>query len=181
MKAIDFMVDLETLDNNPTAVIVQIGCVAYERETGEEVATFRWNVDAEDELRNGFTVNGSTIEWWMQQALDGQCSWLGASIGGKDMLQRFSKFVREHSTKKSVMWSHSTFDAPILFYHFNKYNMSTPIKYSFWLDLRTLSMLGRGVAAIPKEARPEDAHDALADCRYQVKWAVKCWKALHGK
>ena len=175
---IDFMVDLETLDNNPTAVIVQIGCVAFERDTGEEIDTFLWNVDPQSELDAGFTVNGDTIKWWMQQSADGNNTWLGVSITSQDATQRLVQFIRKHARKKSVVWSHSTFDAPILFYHFNKYGTNSGVRYAFWLDLRTLSMLGRGVAAIPKEARPEDAHDALADCRYQVKWAVKCWQAL---
>lgn len=178
---IDFMIDLETLGNGPTSVIVQIGCVSFDRDTGEVIDEFKVNVDPQSELDAGFVMDGSTVKWWMQQAMAGDATWVAASIPSLDAILSLNLFIKNRKTKKSVVWSHSTFDAPILFYHFNKLGTGSPIRYAFWLDLRTLSMLGRGVASIPKEARPDDAHDALADCKYQVKWAVKCWNALQKK
>jgi hypothetical protein len=175
------MVDLETLGNGPTSVIVQIGCVAFERDTGEIKGEFLVNVDPQLEIDEGFDVDGGTIVWWMSQTEQGNNTWYKkAPHEPRNALLSLYEFVKKWGTKKSIMWSHSTFDAPILFYHFKKFNIRSPIRYAFWLDLRTLSMLGQGVASIPKEVRPDDAHDALADCKYQVKWAVKCWKALKG-
>jgi hypothetical protein len=175
------MVDLETLGNGPTSVIVQIGCVSFDRDTGEITDEFLVNVDPQSEIDAGFQVDGGTIQWWMGQAMIGKCTWMGNSHSSKATLQALNLFINNRKTKKSIVWSHSTFDAPILSYHYNRYGMDIPIRYGFWLDLRTLSMLGRGVASIPKEAKPPDAHDALADCRYQVRWAVKCWRALVDK
>jgi len=178
---IDFMVDLETLDNGPTAVIVQIGCVSFDRDTGDIIDEFSVNVDPADEVKEGFMMSAGTVKWWMEQTLEGKNTWMGNALPSRDALAAFSLFVNNRKMKKSVMWSHSSFDAPILFYHYNKFTFRNPIRYAFWLDLRTLSMLGRGVASIPREVRPQDAHDALADCKYQAKWAAKCWTALHGK
>ncbi|MHA2069830.1 MAG: 3'-5' exonuclease [Candidatus Thorarchaeota archaeon] len=179
---IDFMVDLETLDNGPTAVVVQIGAVAFERDTGEIVSEFLTNVSIGEQLEDGFTVNGSTIKWWMGQTVEGKNTWYDKRAEpAKTAFIRLNNFLNEHASKKSVVWSHSTFDAPIIFHHFNKYDIYNAVRYAFWLDLRTLSMLGRGVASIPQDVRPDDAHDALADCKYQVKWLVKCWNALKGK
>ncbi len=178
-KMIDFMIDLETLGNGPTSAIVQIGCVAFDRYTGELHDEYLVNVHLEEEMKLGFKVDASTIEWWMLQSALGKNTWVGeSSLRPKDALLGLNKFVKDRGMKKSAMWSHATFDAPILFHHYKVMEIATPIKYSFWLDLRTLGMLGRGVASIPYEARPDDAHDALADCKYQVKWAVKCWNAL---
>jgi DNA polymerase III epsilon subunit-like protein len=182
LMALDFMVDLETMGNGPTAAIVQIGCVVFDRDSGEVFDEFKVNVDLASEVKNGFTMDASTAQWWMGQSAEGKNTWVGkASYPSKDALTLFVKFVQKYRENKSVIWSHSTFDAPILMYHFGQLAMKLPIRYAFWLDLRTLSMLGRGVASIPKEARPDDAHDAVADCYYQVKWLVKCWNALKGK
>lgn len=178
---IDFMIDLETLGSGPTSVVVQIGCVAFDRDTGEIVDEFSTNVDVQSEIDAGFQVDGSTIKWWMQQAMiggTGGATWVAASLPSRDAILALNVFINNRKMKKSVVWSHSTFDAPILFHHYKVHGTGMPIRYSFWLDLRTLSMLGRGAAHIPREARPDDAHDALADCKYQIKWAVKCWDAL---
>jgi hypothetical protein len=181
IMALDFMVDLETMGNGPDAAIVQIGCVVFDRDSGEVFDEFLVNVDLTSEINAGFRMDASTVGWWMDQTAKGKNTWHGkTSYPTKDAFTLFIKFVQKYKEVKSIMWSHSTFDAPILTYHFRMLAIQNPIRYAFWLDLRTISMLGQGVASIPKEVRPDDTHDALADCYYQVKWLVKCWKALKG-
>lgn len=176
----DFMVDLETLDNIPTAVVVQIGAIAFDRADGSIVAEFCTNVDIQSELDAGFSISGSTIGFWMQQALQGQCTWLTGGRDSKRAMQDFIDFLDTYTTKSSLIWSHSTFDAPILFYHMNKHGLRTKAHWNKWVDLRTISFMARQVTSVPASERPEDAHDALADCKYQLKWLNVCRKILKG-
>lgn len=174
----DFMVDLETLSSDPTAVVVQIGVVAFDIQTGRIEAERLINVDPHSEILEGFTVDGGTIMWWMDQAKGGKCTWNSGNVDSKEAWIRFCAFIKAYGNKNSRMWSHATFDAPIVTYHLNRLGLAQPVHYNRYLDLRTISVLTRGRFSIPKTVRPDDAHDALADCRYQIKWLVECWRRL---
>ena len=180
---IDFMLDLETLDNNPTAAVVQIGCVCFVRETGEVKGEFIRNVDLASEMDDGFTVNADTIQWWMGQAALGNDTWSDrGGVPGAEALQNLNAFILDYKTKSSLMWSHSTFDAPIMTYHYNKLGVKQPFRYNQWVDLRTISLMAKGLLTVPKSVKPkEGTHDALVDCRYQVAWFVQCYNAIKAK
>lgn len=64
------MIDLETMDNRPTAAIVAIGAVAFDPATGEvdTDCAFYINIDLQSSLDAGLTVSGSTVNWWLQQS-----------------------------------------------------------------------------------------------------------------
>lgn len=64
------MIDLETMDNRPTAAIVAIGAVAFDPATSEvdTDCAFYINVDLQSSLDAGLTVSGSTVNWWLQQS-----------------------------------------------------------------------------------------------------------------
>jgi len=167
------MVDLETMGNGPTSAVVQIGGVKFDPMTGTLGEKFTYNVSLPLEIDMGFDVDGSTIEWWMQQE---HKTWMGQEFTPEIAWSKLALFLKG----SSYVWSHSTFDAPIIFYHFKKLKIGMPVKYTAWLDLRTLSQMTKGVYSIPKSVRPDDAHDALADAVYQAEWASKCYQILKG-
>lgn len=60
------VVDIETLDTAPTAVILSIGAVAFkDSEIKGEFATF---ISVQDSLRLGRTTSVDTLEWWKNQS-----------------------------------------------------------------------------------------------------------------
>jgi hypothetical protein len=172
----DFMIDLETMDNGPTSAIVQIGAVFFDIDSGKIGNEILVNVNLQDEMDNGFTVNGDTIMWWMSQD---DKTWLkGHKMNSRSGAQNLVNFLSNNGPSKSRVWSHSTFDAPIVMYHFNKHGMRNPVRYGSWYDLRTIGYLAKGLGSIPHTERPEGTHDALVDARYQVEWLVVCWDII---
>lgn len=167
---LDLMVDIETLGTGSNALIIQIGACYFDRLTGQIGDTFCQNISISDGLTQGFSVDGSTIEFWLQQP--GR-SFLLATQDVKTVLEDFSKFAKRC---KSV-WAHATFDFPILANAYYRLHMKLPFYYGLARDIRTLVDLS-GVE--PPETTPEKTHNALDDCIYQVGYCTKCFKKLRG-
>lgn len=172
----DVMLDLETFGNSKTSVIVQIGACYFDRYTGEIGDTFKINIDAESSLREGFDVWGSTIYWWLDQSEDARKSILAEPrvdvLEAVNQLNDFIKGVKQ-------IWSHATFDFVILKGHFEKLNIKPNFHYRAARDLRTLTDLA-GIKDWKKYERVGTHHDALDDCKFQVKYAVDCFNILRG-
>ena len=65
----DVMIDLETLDTSPTAVVLSLGAVAFDPYTHAHGATFyvEFTNFLEQQTGVGRTISPSTMLWWMQQ------------------------------------------------------------------------------------------------------------------
>lgn len=61
------MLDLETMGSAPTGAIVQIGAVAFTEVAVFEDGAFRRSVDLGSSMGIGMTVDGSTVDWWLDQ------------------------------------------------------------------------------------------------------------------
>lgn len=167
------MVDIETLGCKPNAVIVQIGACFFDRDTGEMGAQFIENVCPQDCIDKGFTVDGDTIKFWLEQE---KHDWVKEGQNLRDVLGDFRVFAK--SCK--YVWAHATFDFPILVYAYNHLCIDLPFHYRAMRDLRTLVDLAGIEYHTAKERK--GSHNALADCRYQVKYCVECLnKIKHGK
>ena len=62
------MIDLETLDVLPTAVVLTIGGVKFDPNSVKETTQhfyYRFNVD--EQLSKGRTTSKSTLDWWSTQ------------------------------------------------------------------------------------------------------------------
>ena len=57
---LNITIDIETLSTSSNAVITQIGAVC---DHGE----FQQFVDIQNSMNSGFSVDASTITWWMKQ------------------------------------------------------------------------------------------------------------------
>lgn len=169
----DIMIDLETMGNQPTSAIIQIGACYFDRNTGEIGNTFLENVSLADSMMHGLTVDASTIEWWMVQE---NKSWLVSPRRLADALGVLFNFIKT----KTYIWSHSTFDIPILNNAYNRIESKAPFHYRMTRDLRTLTHLSGSSKNESTEVRDEgaDAHNALNDCLYQVKYTVECLNKL---
>lgn len=165
----DLMVDIETLGTSPTALITQIGACYFDRLTGQIGDKLCHNVSIQDGLDLGFSVDGSTIEFWLRQP--GRTFLEGPLYSVGDALANFSSFAKGCTSA----WAHATFDFPILANAYNVLRMKLPFSYRLTRDIRTLVDLS-GVK-VPKAAS-EETHNALDDCIYQVEYCVKYFKEL---
>lgn len=61
------MVDIETLDNTSTSLILSIGACVFD-ENGVGTGHFYTTVNAASCRRIGMTVSNDTVSWWMRQS-----------------------------------------------------------------------------------------------------------------
>jgi hypothetical protein len=62
-------IDFETLDLTETAVALSCGIVIFNAVTGETALETEVLLDVDQQIRQGRTVSGSTLKWWIEQAL----------------------------------------------------------------------------------------------------------------
>lgn len=71
MKTRQILIDNETLDIAPSAVLLTIGAVAVEIEDGQAIVLARWYrrlLWDTGSRQAGRTVNQSTVDWWLDQS-----------------------------------------------------------------------------------------------------------------
>lgn len=168
----DLMVDIETLGTGINSVITQIGACYFDRFTGELGETFLVNIRIQDCLDKGLTVDGGAIKFWFEQ---NHKDFLEAPIDLTKALGHFKQFCK----KDTIAWAHATFDFPIISNAYRLHSQGLPFSYRNMRDIRTLVDL----ANIPyKQYKREGTHhNALDDCKYQVKYCVDCFRALKGE
>ena len=132
----DVMVDIETLGTRPTSVMTQLGACYFDRKTGEIGNKFLYNINIGSALMVGLTIDTETIEWWKGQYILGQDSWIYDTVNLAQVLNAFDKFISDNEI--DGVWSHATFDMPILAYNYSVYGMKMPFNFRKCRDIRTI-------------------------------------------
>lgn len=167
----DLMVDLETLDNCPSAVVLSIGVVAFDANDPSVTRKhYHVHLHADDQRRVGRTIGADTVLWWLQQGAGARAD----LVAGQDepdlpafALHDLAMFIKEHTNPDKVrVWGNGAgFDEPILASMYRSYNMPLPWEFYNSRCLRTLKALFK-----PKFRLPEDQkHNALNDAIAQVE------------
>lgn len=160
---IHIMVDLETYDTKPTAVILSIGAVvivdpiqSYYRELDPTTQTYR-------------TVSDSTKEWLSKQPMPlpvGPYS-LYAALSG------FTAWIKSFN-REPVIWCKGTdFDVAILANAYQQMYLLVPWKYNNIRDCRTMFKVAQWE---PKKAN----HNALQDASDQAIDLLGALNKLNG-
>ena len=147
---------------------MQIGACYFDRETGETGLTFTANVEA-GSRHDDFTTDLDTMKWWLGNSPEARSSinrraipLVSALSGLKDFL-----LIGGADTK---LWSHATFDMPILANAFKVYGIQNPIPFRNMRDLRTLMGLANHHSNAVREGTH---HDALDDALFQATYAME--------
>jgi hypothetical protein len=169
----DIMIDIETLGTRSTSAIVQIGACYFDRKTGEIGEEFSMNSNCGGRL--SFTTDDSTLEWWKEQSKEAKKSVFGDPVHEiEDVLEALSKFLK----KGKYLWSHATFDIPIICHAYDVCGMKMPIHYRSMRDIRTLMDLADHTSEIVREGIH---HNALDDAKYQAQYCAEAMQKLLGK
>ena len=142
------MVDLETLDTVPTAAIIAIGAVAFDpegdglpplAEMSEAIGKFYIRVSLDSCLRNGLTVDGSTVSWWLRQENDARQEAAAAVDGGVDLSSALWSFRHWYQRVRPIrVWGNgSSFDISILEHAYRRVHSRPPWDYKAVRDMRT--------------------------------------------
>lgn len=163
------MIDLETMDNRPTAAIASIGAVWFEPSGSWIGRTFNMHVDLVDCQRHGLTIGADTVLWWLYQSEEA----IASLRNGQDCaaplvtaLDAFDAFVDFDDPEFGEVWCNgASFDFPILANAFRAAGGKAPWKFWQERDLRTL----KGLSPDLRIERSGTHHNALDDALHQAR------------
>lgn len=162
----DVMIDFEALGKNCPC---QIGAIYFNSTTGELGNSYKANIDA-NSLET--PPDASTVYWWLSQSKEAQDTLLTNKQHIRHVLTQLVEFL----TPAKRIWSHATYDFVLLQNLLNQYSIPNKINYKSGLDIRTLVYLsGISIKDIVREGLH---HDALEDCKHQVKYTTKAINEL---
>lgn len=170
------MLDLESFGNGKNACVVQIGACYFDRVSGEIGKTFKVNVDARSSVESGADMDADTVYWWLSQsreAIDSVTSDPKLTI--VDSFNQLNAFL----INAESVWSHATFDFVIVQETFKRLGIKPTFSFRTARDIRTLVNLAN--ITVSKTPREGLHHDALEDCKHQVKYCVEAMNKLKGR
>ena len=187
MKTLDITFDLETCSLCPTAAVMSIGAVAWDRN-GEGSpffpneylidvdSTFGVHVDLRGMFVDGFTFDQDTADWWAKQsdeakkeviANDGDedpCSDIVLAV--KDLFDWMENIKKKKGYDTVNLWCQgSDFDIAILRNICYKYKINIPVNYTNFRDHRTFFMESARLICDMSgtEFRQKDAYKMVED------------------
>lgn len=174
-KMNSIMVDCETLGTIASAVILSIGAVRFDLDTGEiDDNGFYSSVSIESNLDLGRRVQEDTLLWWLKQDIAAQRVFHEEKVDLATSLTEFSDWIGDDN---HFMWSNGAdFDLPMLAHAFNQVGVETPWKFFNSRCFRTYKNLPGA-----KNIRVEGIgvkHNALSDAYQQAQTVCAIHKAL---
>jgi len=171
----DFMVDLETLGTGMNSATLEIAVVQCDLITGKLGSQFIRSVDVNASQRDGFDIDGNTFYWWLQQP---QFARNTISDGSKIEIAEALKDLNEYwdhlgNPKNFRLWGNGpSFDNAMIRHAYLKLDMECAIP--FWQDRCVRTVVGFSPKQILQNFKQTNlrpgAHNALADCKYQIKY-----------
>jgi inhibitor of KinA sporulation pathway (predicted exonuclease) len=154
------MIDIETLDVTPSAVILSIGAVPINDPSN----SFYMELDRNTQWLR--TASKSTQEWW-----DKQGNMPKGHVHIETALLQLTAWLKSLGAEPIIWCKGTDFDIAILTHAYRWLNLPTPWKYSNVRDCRTLYKLA---GFSPDKAN----HNALDDARNQAKDLLTSLEAL---
>lgn len=172
----DVMLDFETLGTGKDACVIQVGACYFDRKTGEIGKCFKENIDARTAVSSGAVIDADTVYWWLAQSPAAVTS---ITTGPLRNITNVFNELNVFLSQAEAIWSHATFDYTIL----QATNRRLDIKptyqgYRSARDIRTLIDLAKLDIKSGEFVREGTYHDALDDCRFQVKYCVAALNKL---
>jgi len=170
------MLDIETLADTNNAVIVTIGAVKFNIETGEIGSQFYRNIDIDSCLDAGFEVNGGTIKWWMTNNEEARKEM--AMPGGhiSRVLHDFGVFLKDEDYH---IWANGLrFDTAIVENAYRRLKLKVPWDHRKEMDVRTLVSFAPEIKKEVVKNRTNVRHNAIDDCLTQIEYCTKTYNKL---
>lgn len=163
-----FMLDIETLGRTPGSVILSIAAVQFNIRTGDIINRFKENLNIEESIDDGFTIEKETVDFWSRQnpVIYASVS-SGNVLSNKEVIVKLREMIVP--VKPFYIWANSpSFDLSILEKYYEVYDIAVPWKYNNEMDVRTLSNLNPSIRRNLR-AKCDNLHDPLDDCYLQIK------------
>lgn len=171
------MIDLETLGTTADSVILSIGAVKFDLDSGSiSDDGFYSSISVDSNLDSKRRVSEATLLWWLKQPAAAQQVFFEPKDHLEDALIRFSEFF-DHDN--FTVWSNGAdFDIPMLTHAFGQFGLSLPWKFYNTRCFRTYKGLP-GAKNIRFQTGVK--HNAMADAYSQAKTVTMIHKALFEK
>lgn len=168
------MIDLETMDTRPSAVVLSIGAVLFDPTTESMGPAYYAKLQVGDQIERGRTQSSATLEWWARQPDAAREEAFGdaGKLPVEEALAGFRQFLDSANDGGGVsgVWGNgAAFDNVILASLYHSYGEAPA--WPFWMDrcFRTLVALFDPSKAL----RPQfagTAHNALDDAFHQARY-----------
>ena len=171
----DLMIDIETFGTGYNGMVVQVAMAYFDRHTAQIGNSTIINIDVNDLQQYGFTADEETLDFWAKQPKEIFESLQVNPFSCKDAVDNIFKFI----SYKSIIWSHSTFDVPLLSNFIQKVSESKKLPWGFrdCRDIRTLVDLS-GLDLDKYNWDNEKTHNALSDVLFQIKYCTDAFNML---
>lgn len=169
------MIDLETLSVQTTGVILSIGAVAFDIDTGKTFEQFEIFPEVDSQLENR-TVAWSTIKWWFTQEHEARQSQVNVDrIKLDESLKQLINFISLNCESGFKVWANG-FDINLLDHAYNQIGIKSPWSYKNVLDLRSMVWLSK--ISTNQYGSVGTKHTALADCLWQIAILADAYKII---
>ena len=166
----NIMLDLETMGSSPTAAIVAIGAVKFNKHTIKE--EFYQPVKLSSSVEEGMTIDADTVEWWMRR--DDQARQLFSDENACslfDALCEFSNWIGEDA----IIWGNGAdFDNVILASAYRLTGLKQPWHWHNNRCYRTM----KNLCAEIETQRIGTHHHALDDAKTQALHLISILKSI---
>ena len=161
----NIMLDIETLGTRSTSVILSLGAVEFDKAS--ILRTFHKRIDIDSCLRQGLTVDGRTIQWWMDQSDEARQLF---REDGEPLAVVLFDFCSSFEWDDKAVWCNgAAFDFPIVENALLQCDLQLPWAYYNTRDYRTLKNLVSRQTYDSLRVRPKVAHNALDDAIAQAR------------
>lgn len=162
MPRIHHMLDLETLDTAPSALVLSIGIAAFDADTFEIAGTYYAVLEHDQQGDARRTKSVDTLNWWAKQNDAARKVFVEPRTDVIAVLDQVERFV---DGSEGVWGNGASFDNVILADLFRSFNEKAP--WPFWLDRchRTIRSAANG---FDEPAFVGTPHNALHDAVHQV-------------
>lgn len=177
VKTDSVMFDAETLGTSADAVILSIGAVKFDLETGViDDNGFYASISIESNQDFGRRIQEDTLLWWLKQDIAAQSVFHEAKITLSDALGDMSDWL---GTDHRTVWSNGAdFDIPMISHAYGQARIEAPWKFWNSRCFRTYKNLpGAKAVSVPFAGTK---HNALADAYHQAQMACAIHAALFG-
>lgn len=158
------MLDIETLDTGPNAVVTSIGIAIFTLEKGV-TEVMHCQLDYTTDIEG--TISPSTLRWWLQQCPEAQ-----RELHGETSIQDALTMVNGILRGCDTVWANApTFDCTILRNLYRRHKAREPWHFRNERCCRTLYAIGLrfGIGGVHREGT---RHNALDDAIHQAQHAV---------
>lgn len=159
------MLDIECLSVRQDAIVTNIGYTVFFPKSREIVDSGNIYLDIVEQGKLGRTVMSSTLDFWVNQSKEAQHQITSTNrLSVNEALNLFNSKCEGISKA----WAKSTnFDMEILKSLYEAANIKWPIKYSKYVDVRSMYWLAKQYNI--KLDKQSNKHDAEQDAIYQTK------------